>query len=188
MGQSGHTISRRGYLALGLGLPADILTAQQHARDAVTDPDRAAFSTLTADEARVIEALTSQIIPTDSSPGAREAGVVYFIDQALASFDADKKDRYREGVALVNATRAKLFPAVSPDVSKLTTQQQVAILQAIEKTEFFDLLRTHTVLGFFGDPSYGGNRNRIGWKHIGFEHRMAFAPPFGYYDARKDEA
>ncbi len=39
------------------------------------------------------------------------------------------------------------------------------------------------LLGFLGDPSYGGNRDHVGWRHIGFDDRMAFTPPFGFYDA-----
>ena len=32
----------------------------------------------------------------------------------------------------------------------------------------FAVLREHTVEGFFGDPVYGGNRNAVGWKLVGF--------------------
>jgi hypothetical protein len=39
-----------------------------------------------------------------------------------------------------------------------------------------------TVLGLFTMPSYGGNRDGIGWALIGFEDQHAFQPPFGYYD------
>jgi hypothetical protein len=31
-------------------------------------------------------------------------------------------------------------------------------------------------------PTYGGNRDGVGWKLIGFEDRHTFQPPFGYYD------
>ena len=31
-------------------------------------------------------------------------------------------------------------------------------------------------------PAYGGNRDGVGWKLIGFEDRHVFQPPFGYYD------
>ena len=51
--------------------------ASQAARDAKT-------SFLSAAEAADVEAVAAQIIPTDDTPGAREAGVVYFIDRALA--------------------------------------------------------------------------------------------------------
>jgi gluconate 2-dehydrogenase gamma chain len=56
-------------------------------------------------------------------------------------------------------------------------------MHAIETTPFFEALRTHSVIGFLGSPAYGGNRGGIGWAYIGFEDRMMFQPPFGYYDA-----
>jgi gluconate 2-dehydrogenase gamma chain len=34
--------------------------------------------------------------------------------------------------------------------------------------EFFGAVRLHTIEGMFCDPMYGGNRNAIGWKLIGF--------------------
>jgi hypothetical protein len=34
----------------------------------------------------------------------------------------------------------------------------------------------------FASPSYGGNRNLVGWKLLGFDDRFAWQPPFGYYD------
>ena len=35
--------------------------------------------------------------------------------------------------------------------------------------EFFPLLALHTRQGFYADPIYGGNKNRVGWKLIGFK-------------------
>jgi gluconate 2-dehydrogenase gamma chain len=34
--------------------------------------------------------------------------------------------------------------------------------------DFFPLLCLHTRQGFYADPIYGGNRNRVGWEVIGF--------------------
>jgi len=143
------------------------------------------FTSLSPDEVAEIEALTSQIIPSTGSPGAREAGVIYFIDKALATFDKDKRDLYRKGLADVEETRRRLF-AGSRSIAALTSDQQISLLAAIEKTEFFEALRTHTVMGFLANPEYGGNRNRAGWKHIGFENSHHFAPPFGYYDREEN--
>jgi gluconate 2-dehydrogenase gamma chain len=176
-----NLISRRQWLALA-PMSAAMLAAQQHAHDIVQGVRPAAFSVLGAEEAREIEALAGQIIPSDDSPGAREAGVIYFIDHALATFDADQRTLYTEGLKRTQGTRLVLFPN-SQSIAALEPSAQIRLLQAIEKTDFFDLLRTHTILGFFGNPSYGGNRDQAGWKLIGFEDRFRFQPPFGYYDA-----
>jgi hypothetical protein len=37
-------------------------------------------------------------------------------------------------------------------------------------------------MGFFSNPQYGGNRDKMGWKLIGFEDAFVFQPPFGFYD------
>ena len=36
---------------------------------------------------------------------------------------------------------------------------------------FFTLLLTFTLEGFFSDPVYGGNRDGVGWRFIGFSIR-----------------
>ena len=136
--------------------------------------------------AREIEALAAQIIPSTDGPGAHEAGVVYFIDRALKTFAADTLDQYRAGMAELQRKRKELFPA-STSIASLTDEQQKNLMRSIETTDFFDLLRTHTVLGFLGNPSYGGNRGKVGWKQISFEGQPAYLPPFGYYDAQEDE-
>ncbi len=58
---------------------------------------------LSADEAADIEAITAQIIPTDDTPGAREAGVVYFIDAAMGAQLAHMLAPLRTALAEINA-------------------------------------------------------------------------------------
>ena len=67
---------------------AEIAQASQeaHAHAASHAAGEARLSFLSAAEAADVEAVAAQIIPTDDTPGAREAGVVYFIDRALGSF------------------------------------------------------------------------------------------------------
>lgn len=176
---SGHRMSRREWLAAS-PLSAAILAAQQHAQEAIRAAKPAPFTVLSPIEAAELGVIVEQIIPADETPGAREAGVVYFIDRALATFDSDKRELYKKGLAETARKRGELFPAVS--VADLSAEQQLRLVQAIEKTGFFEQVRTHTVMGFFGNPSYGGNRNMAGWKLINFEDRFQFEPPFGYYD------
>ena len=175
-----NPISRRQWLAL-TPLSAAVLAAQQHAHDVMSAAKPAAFSVLSEAEAREIEALAGQIIPTDSTPGAREAGVIYFIDQALATFDADKRVLYTDGLRQAQDKRRELFPA-SQSITALQPDDQIRLLHALEHTDLFELLRTHTIMGFFANPSYGGNRDMAGWKLIGFEDKYHFEPPFGFYD------
>ncbi len=121
-----------------------------------------------------IKAIAAQIIPDDDTPGAEKAGVIWFIDRSLAGYDRDKQQLYQSGLAATQKKRAELFPG-STSISSLPGERQIALLKAIEKTEFFQQVRLHTILGFFGQP--------IGLKFLGVEHQMHYEPPFGYYDA-----
>jgi gluconate 2-dehydrogenase gamma chain len=156
-----------------------IAEAQQHAQAATAA--KAAFRYLSADDAPEIEALASQIIPSGETPGAKEAGCIHFIDRALETFDKEKRGLYRTGLAAAQKKRAELFPQ-SKTLVGLESSQAVVLCKAIEETDFFKLLRTHTIMGFLATPEWGGNQGMVGWAHIGLEHKMAFQPPFGFYD------
>ena len=121
-----------------------------------------------------VEAIAAQIIPDGDSAGAKQSNVVLFIDRALAGYDQDKQELYKRGLTETQAKREQMFPA-STTIASLSGEQQIALLKTIEKTEFFQQVRLHTILGFFGQPA--------GIKFLGVEHQMHFEPPFGYYDA-----
>jgi gluconate 2-dehydrogenase gamma chain len=178
--------TRRHWFSTCLAMAAwpGVLSALRDAHTAAGSPTPH-FETLAPDTAGEIETIAAQMIPSTGGPGAREAGVIYFIDRALSTFAADDRETYRTGMAQVQQKRQELFPN-STTIALLTGQQQIALIRTIEASDFFELLRTHTVLGFLGNPSYGGNRGETGWNQIGFENLMAYQPPFGYYDAQVD--
>ena len=66
--------------------------------------------------------------------------------------------------------------------ASLPSPRQIDFLHSVQTTPFFDLARVLTLCGMFASPKYGGNRDGIGWKLIGFEDQHVFEPPFGYYD------
>jgi gluconate 2-dehydrogenase gamma chain len=134
-----------------------------------------------AEQAVEIESVAAQIIPTDDAPGAREAGTVYFIDRILTTFEREKQGTYTQGLTDLRAKTLGLFPGVDK-FSELKSDQQIQVLSTIEKTAFFAQIRLHTIVGFFANPEYGGNQNKIGWDLIGFEDKFDWRPPFGYYD------
>jgi gluconate 2-dehydrogenase gamma chain len=140
-----------------------------------------ALSFLSASEAADVEAVTAQIVPTDDSPGAREAGAVHFIDRALATFFAQLANDYRQQLAAFQAACREQHPSAA-SFAGLTSAQQIAFLTTVDQTPFFSTTRLLTLLGMFSLPEYGGNRDGLGWKLLGFEDAHVFTSPFGYYD------
>jgi gluconate 2-dehydrogenase gamma chain len=158
-----------------------ILAAQEHAHTVAKSGRAATLGFFSPDQAAEIESVAAQIIPKDDTPGAREAGTIYFIDRALTTFDQDKQSAYTQGLSDLRAKTHELFPNADK-FSALNSAQQVQVLTAIEKTAFFGQIRLHTIVGFFANPEYGGNQEKIGWNLIGFEDKFAWEPPFGHYD------
>src|SRR5438093_10283404 len=112
------------------------------------------LSVLETAEASVIDAMTSRILPSvDGKPGAHEAGVVYFIDRALATFNADQKKLFAEGIANLNRRAARRWKGAS--FAALPPAQHDELLHAIEKTPFFKAVRLNTIVGTFALPAYG---------------------------------
>jgi len=158
-----------------------ILSAQQHAHEMAASGPPAVLQFLSADQAAEVEAMASQIIPTDETPGAREAHVLYFIDRALTTFDRARQADYNKGLTELQAVNKAMFHTADK-FSQLSSEQQLQLLNAIQHTPFFDMVRVHTIMGFLSNPEYGGNYNKAGWKVIGFEDNFYYQPPFGYYD------
>ncbi|TAK20708.1 MAG: gluconate 2-dehydrogenase subunit 3 family protein [Chloroflexota bacterium] len=135
------------------------------------------FAFFTLAEARVVAAAAARMFPSDDlGPGAPEAGVVFYIDRALAGHDADLAALYRRGVADLDA-RARA--AADCPFARAAPETQDAILAALEAegSPFFAALLTHTREGMFADPIHGGNRDMVGWKLLGHPGvQMAYGP------------
>jgi hypothetical protein len=179
-------LSRRQFLAASGAAAAaiwiaaesrDLLAAGLHAAQATR------FEVLTPADAADLEAATAQIIPTDSTPGAREARVVYFIDKSLATFAKDQKAAFANAANELRARAAKTQKGAK-SFAALTSAQQIAVLTALEKEkpDLFNPIRFATVAGMLANPEYGGNYNKTGWKMIGFVDQFSWAAPFGWYD------
>ena len=183
-------ISRRFFLIQsGAGIvsawllshPTEVLAAQEHAHRAAQSAAPVKFEFFTPEQAAEIEAIAAQIIPTDDTPGAREARVIYFIDRALATFAVEERATFVKGLKELPSKVKKQFKT-KQRFSDLNSDEQIQSLKAIENSPFFELVRTMTIMGMFANPEYGGNNDQIGWKLIGFEDQFLFKPPFGFYD------
>jgi gluconate 2-dehydrogenase gamma chain len=144
------------------------------------------------EQARTVEAVAERIIPGDNqNAGATDAGVVYYVDRALAGVSADLQVVYRLGL---HALEQLCQAAHSRPFAELSAEQQDEIIRRFlgpevgepspglmfgpeDQAEGADqslvarllvVLREHTVEGYFCDPVYGGNRDAVGWKLVGF--------------------
>lgn len=158
----------------------------------------------TDSQARTVEAVCDRIIPTDeTSAGATEAGVVYYIDRAITGFSTQLQPVYRIGIDVLDrwcrhsygsdfvdldcvakdaVVRQWLGPEIpeSDDTDQSDDAGLAAPLEDFGMIEgwtvdsasvlrrLFAVIREHTVEGFFCDPAYGGNRNGVGWRLVGF--------------------
>jgi hypothetical protein len=166
------------WLTLDLSKVAAAAHAAQRAHEEPGQP-RTAF--LSQAELADVDAITAQIIPSDSTPGAREAGVALFIDRALATFFGRLAPDFRSQLAAFRLRCQAQHPEVS-SFAALTPAQQTDFLQQVERTPFFGRMRLLTLVGLFAMPKYGGNRGGVGWQLLGFQDQHIFSPPFGYYD------
>ena len=182
------SFSRREFVAVAGSIGAVWLFADAaerseamvHAAHQVTQP-QPSLSFFSREQATEVEAFASRIIPTDDTPGAREAGVVYFIDRGLSSWAKGQQPMFTEGLAKLSRDVGAKFRGQTR-LSALTPQQQDEVLKSIEQTPFFGVMRFSTLAGMFSIPTYGGNRDYIGWKLVGQEQAMEFKSPFGWYD------
>jgi gluconate 2-dehydrogenase gamma chain len=136
----------------------------------------------TAEEARVVQAASERIFPTDDSgPGATEAGVIIYIDRQLAGPYGKDKYRYTKGPWIQSIpehgyqgkeTPQEIYRAgiklLGGDFADVSSEQQDTRLESMHETYFFQLLHGHTVEGVFCDPLHGGNIGMVGWRLIGF--------------------
>lgn len=176
-----------------------LISAASHARAAAKSAAPLNFEFFSSAQAAEVEAVAARIIPTTDTPGAREAGVVFFIDRALVTFAKASQKVYVEGLPELHARVSEMFPGTQK-FSAATLEQQDQVLESLDEQShaakrqflrrraaaqsFFETIRVDTISGFLIDPDCDrrGNRDAAGWKAIGRDPAHMFQPPFGYYD------
>ncbi len=134
------------------------------------------FRFLNGNEAGCLVALCERIIPADDAPGAMDAGVIYYIDKQLNGFFKKFQPAYRQGLASVQEDCIKIWQS---EFQLLPVDKQNEYLRMLESdspeltswksqkaSEFFDMVISHTMQGFYGAPRHGGNKNYISYRML----------------------
>jgi gluconate 2-dehydrogenase gamma chain len=161
------------------------------------DAGKPVYLFFNADEVLFIEAACERLIPADESgPGALGAGVANYLDKQLGGAWGAGERLYRSGPwqagtpsqgyqlpfspgelfhtclrAIVRDLRTTPFhemPADNQDAYLKALESGAHDLDGVPSAIFFDMLREMSVEGFFSDPVYGGNRDMVAWRMIGF--------------------
>jgi gluconate 2-dehydrogenase gamma chain len=178
--------------ALGTPLPdASAQNLDQH-QDANVAPSQthatgAGHGTFfNAQDAATVAAFTERLMPgAPGKPGARDAGVLNYIDLALSGAYSELQEFYRRGLAQLDAYCRKTY---NEPFVRLDGSRQDQVIAALEQGKaagftwpmaqaFFDTVRTHTIEGLFADPVYGGNKDFSGWRLVGFPGGQAVYTP-----------
>jgi gluconate 2-dehydrogenase gamma chain len=135
---------------------------------------------LNEEEIGLLDAIVEQIIPTDDFPGGKWANVSNFIDKQLNTYYRKHQLAYREGLAAFERT---VIQQKGKKFEELTFEEQTAMLKMMEAGEFsgdywkdhspanfFDMVRQHSLQGFYGSPVHGGNRGYISYHMLGLDY------------------
>lgn len=140
----------------------------------------APFMFFTANEAKLLIPMCEQIIPRDDTPGATDAGVIYYIDRQLMSVLSRHQQAYRIGLESFRKTCLEVYKA---PFETLAFEKQTDAMRLIESSRapkelwsnpsqraFFDLVLEHTRQGFYGSPRHGGNRDYASYRMMGLAY------------------
>lgn len=148
--------------------------------------------TFTNDEWATLRAAVDRVLPKDEDAGALDADVPEYIDRILQTPQLEQmRANFVPGLAAINRRAERMFKV--PFASATPAQQDELITlfkNSPEKSgeaRWYEILVVLTLEGFLGDPSYGGNKDLVGWKTVGFElvGRNLKADPKPGYDGPK---
>jgi len=161
---------------------------------------------VTPDELATLRALTARLVPgppEDRDPGALEAGAAEAIARLLQAFDEPEPpihaargggfipldpvaelgwrmrmeglaSRISHGLASLNQEARNRCGEAFTHAS---ASDQDEVLGAPELADFVELVLMLTLDAVYGSPAYGGNRNEVGWRPLGWP---GFTQPDGF--------
>jgi gluconate 2-dehydrogenase gamma chain len=178
MKEKNGTLARRDFMIASAAAGTALLSGCFSAHNA-------GWEFLTDENAATLKAICDQIVPADDFPSASQAGVLTYIDRQLTRHYRRHRKVYLAGLEQANRISRERFGTVLESVSP---QQQLAVVTALDSKnhQFFELVREHTLEGYYGSPRHGGNRDAVSWRMLGIDE-----PPLrgrAQYDLRKGSA
>ncbi len=158
----------------------------------VSKPLTSTHRVFTDEEWQTLSAACERFLPKDEDPGALDADVPEYIDRILTTPQLKKmREDFVPGLAAINRRSQRMFKV---PYAEAKPEQQDELLQIFKdspdksgESRWYELLAVLTLEGFLGDPSYGGNKGKVGWALVGFTLVGGAGPadPKGNYDGKQ---
>lgn len=136
----------------------------------------------TDEEASLAESIIACLIPADDYPGAKEAGVIHFLDRQLVGYHRRHQNIYRTGLA---DTRQSCLQQFGISFNNLKEEKKNLFLRSLEEnsvsgetwkdlqsSDFFNLILDHTMQGFYGSPRHGGNKDYASYHMLKLDYPL----------------
>lgn len=133
-------------------------------------------------ESTCLDAICEQLIPTDEFLGAKDAGVVNYIDKLLYQRFPELKAAYTNGIQSLEQYCTETF---GKSFAGLTSDEQHHILRQMERNElpetywkdasqrsFFDMVLRNTMQGYYGSPRHGGNKDYVSYRMMRLDYPL----------------
>jgi gluconate 2-dehydrogenase gamma chain len=159
--QKNTAFSRRTFLEMSAIAGAALATG-------CANRERGNWEFFTNNEAATLAAICDQLIPADDFPSASQAGVLNYIDKQITRHYRRHQQKYRKGLERTDMLSQQ---HCGKKLSVASPAEQLQIVATLEKSEtpFFELVRSHTLEGYYGSPRHGGNRNAVSWHMLGLD-------------------
>jgi gluconate 2-dehydrogenase gamma chain len=172
------TFNRRGFIKTGGMFAAGLLYLPACSSRM---KEESSYRFFTLNEAMCVIALSEQIIPADAEfGGATDAGVIFYIDRQLVGPLKEYAESYRNNLKILQAYCKTEFGKQFQDLS---TEEQINTMKMMERNKidtdvwknpsnFFRLILSHTMQGFYGSPIHGGNKDYMSFNMLGLEYPL----------------
>lgn len=142
------------------------------------------YDVLNREESQIMDILADCIIPPGEFAGGKEAGVTNFVDQQIGKngYLREDRDLYKTCLPALNRTPMNEY---GKHFLTLDESTRIDYLKQIESgfyddldeseewkpftpSQFFEKMRDHCMMGFYGGPKHGGNKNYVSYRMIRF--------------------
>lgn len=140
----------------------------------VRGTEKISYRVFNRDEAECLGCICEQFIPADDFAGAREAGVVNFIDKLLYQRFPELTEPYKNGLhsleEFCKGTYGHTFAQLDWDTQHhIIARMEKGEIPASpwegkEQKEFFNMALRNTMQGFYGSPRHGGNKDYVSFR------------------------